>query len=480
MEYISAIIALAAIAVTLLSIKWDMYKQNTNNEKKRIKKKINVMLFFIILSCLGILIYRDRSQKAKSIEQQKKSIAELENQQKDYEAEWAKQRKEYADKFIKDYNEAKFEFQNQNYIAAARKYDSMLDDIMDEDLSFEINRHIGYCYFFQALFKPSDKKDLYFNNAVSVIKKILSSDNELSYNQEFNAKYDLAIIYIFYDFELFYDELQDIIKQLENDIIQNRDIPCALYEGYYLLGMYYEHEYYMKFQNEDLDKTIAYYEYALDSETDIDDDSMIGRYMQYLFKEKVAYCYLRHAAYLIVEQNVSNDSMFFKQSLNKAISIYDELLTLCNTEKGMAVYYKSLKDQARCYYLLNEPDKAYDNFIKFIYVDNKDLDYLLTGCYTFANLDLTQQDQEILLERYNRLVKSYSGRSDMGNMCDTKFEQVACYYFLSQRTGDEAYFKEGKKILNELKGKYAGYLNARRDEDLKRYDILYKQMPEAN
>ena len=127
-------------------------------------------------------------------------------------------------------------------------------------------------------------------------------------------------------------------------------------------------------------------------------------------------------------------------------------------------------------FFLEDYDKAYVDFKKFIYFDDEGLDYLLQGCYLFASITLTQEDNCILLERYNRLIDNYNNKSDIENMCETKLELAMCYYFLSERYESRDYYDKGKKILDELSIKYLGIYNTKRDEDIRRLNEMYKDL----
>ena len=386
-------------------------------------------------------------------------------------------------RFEADYDDAQFEFDNQNYIKAAKKYNSMLSYTSDRDNIIEIKRKIGFCYCLQGIIGEKDEENFYFDKAVSTLKEIFSMNIELSNEDISFIQYDLATIYLYYDDEIYFDELKKFANTLENKVEEKADLPCSICEAYFLLGMFYEKEYNINHYSEDLKKAKEYYSNALNFETKEDNPDMVKRILSFQYKECAAYFYLRYADHLLIEaskkSNEINDNTVvvnYFANLWESVSIYNDLLSTCSPDKFPSIYFRNVKDLARCYIFLNEPQKAYDNFKKFIYMDDEYLDQWITGSYIFATLELNQEDIDILLKRYHRLIDYYNEKSNIEEMCEKKFELMVCYYELFESQKNREYYNYGKKILDELNDKYYGYFNTKRDGLIKEYNKLYEEI----
>lgn len=352
----------------------------------------------------------------------------------------------------------------------------ILGYISDRDNIIKIKRKIGFCYCLQAITGLKDEKTFYFNKAISILKEIISTDLNLSDEEMSLIQYDLALVYVYYNNENYYEDLKEFVNKLENKLKEKTDLPCSKDEAYFLLGIFYENEFYKYFYTEDLKKTKECYSNALNLKTKVEEQDMLQRVLSLCYKEHAAYFYFRYAVSTVFPQNSDKMYPHMTDDLLKAVSIYNELLSTITSEEFPSIYFRAVKDLARCYMFLDEPQKAYDNLKKIIYMDDECLDILLYGSYIFAKLDLNKEDINILLKRYHRLVDYYNEKSDIENMCETKFELVICYYILLKKQNNKDYYDKGRKILDELINKYYGYFNTKRDGLIDEYNKLYEEV----
>lgn len=253
-------------------------------------------------------------------------------------------------------------------------------------------------------------------------------------------------------------------------INKNSELPCSISEAYFFLAMFYEQMFYINFDSTYLENTLNYYINALKFQPKIKNPNLMQLLQSYNYKEHAAYFCFRYA----IHSNIAQTDYNRKELLNKSVDIYNDLLSTCNPDKFSTIYYRNLKDLAKCFLFLGEYENAYKNFKKFIYKDDKNLDKYLKGCYVFATLDLIQEDIDMLLHRYNRLLESYNSEADIENLCEVKFELLICYVELSIHQNSKYYYNEGKKILEELKNKYYGNYNTKRDKFIDQIEEMYK------
>lgn len=381
-------------------------------------------------------------------------------------------------KFEADFNAARFEIENHNYINAVKIYNDMLHSNDNLNNFFQIKKQIGLCYMVQGNIEQGEKQNLYFDNAISTFQEILSMDDVFSKEQLLELQYYLAMTYIFYENETYEKELKVLINLLEDKLNENANLPFNKDEGYFLLGMFYESRFYKDYKSEDFEKAKEYFVNALEFEVEIENLDTIEKGLSLLYKENAAYFYLRHANHISVNLSTySYDEMvyIYNEDLRTAILIYEDLLSVCSYDIYPDIYFRNVKDLGRCYILLDEKEKAYDEFKKFIYLDREDLDPNLSGSYLFTTLELNQEDIDILLKRYYRLVDYYIEISDINEMCEAKLELLSCYYVLYNKQKNIDYYKKGREILDELNNKYYGYYNTKRDGIIEEYNELYNE-----
>lgn len=447
MELVSLLIALFAILISIIAIKWGTY--TSKKKRKYIRKRINI-LFLIVLACaVGVVLFSIFNKKR----EQEQSIEQA----------------NYI--YKRDYNEVVFEFERSNYLEAAKKLNNILSYVdYDEKNYIGLNRFLSICYFMEGL-KDLDKKDYYYDKSIEISKRLLFSDIELTEEQLFEIQYDLGLAYVFSENELYFDDLTNVIYNMESKMEQNENILSNLGEDSFLFAFYYDEKFKRNHQKDDLNKAINYYDKSLKDEKIVRNDT-IERNAHYYYKIRATECYFRCALDDMINKNDINKIQNFK----KSIDIYNDLVNVCDYNKDPYIYYLSAKQLARCYYFLNDKDNAYKNFVTFIYYDNIDLDYLIKGSYVFAVLDINQEEIDILLNRYNRLMNKYQEESDITNLCEVKFELVVCYYFLSEKQNSINYYLSGKAILDEINEKYIDYYEADKKELIKNYNDLYNDL----
>lgn len=375
-------------------------------------------------------------------------------------------------KLIAIFNEAEFELENLNYIEAAKTYNKALNYTRDDNIIIEITRKIGFCYCLQGIFSDTIKKEFYFGKAIMEFNSILASDDYvMTEEQKFFIKYDLALVYINNYTELYYEYLQKVADELEKMIQENIKLPCSKSEAYYFLGMFYEKVFYTNFDEEILYKIQNYYNSALEYKTEIEHIDLAKRILLFNYEEHAAYFCFRYAVSLYNNNEYIESKTYFE----KACAVYNSLLSDCNADKFPDIYYHNLKDLARCYLFLKEYDKAYSMFKEFLYKDNEKLDIYLNGCYIFTTLELTQNDINLLLKRYERVLAYYEKKSDIENLSEMKFNVFLTYLELSI-CQDSSYYFEAGKILEDLKNNYYGNYDIKIDKQIDMYEKRYNDV----
>lgn len=449
MEAITILISFFSIILTLLAIKYGTFQSKTN--KKKIRWKTNLLLVLVFIFMLVAIIYN----------------LILESQ---------KEQKQIYDRYMYDYHEVRYEIENRNYVKATKKIDNILFYLKSENERIKMSILKCFCYLQEALQLDTndEQKNLYLSNCIPILKGIQINKNA-SEKQINKANLLLGMAYFFLEDELYSDELEKCIDFLESSYQENSG---AFYDGSFLLGMYYENKYNSSLEKRYLEKAMNYYEEAINGLLGNDDINIEEKDAVNILKSKAAYFYLRYAMETMIEGK--EDIQAF---LEKSINIYNDIIASCDIEKDMKLYCNSLKEQARCYCLMEVfygkyAGKAYDNFIKFIYLEDENLDDLLIGSYIFLLLDVSEDDINMLLKRYNRLLDNYNVLTDIKCIVEIKFDLVNCYYILTMKFQSIEYLNEGKKLLQEIYSNYYDYYSFERKEEIDYYNDFFREMEE--
>lgn len=446
---------LLGILVAVLIAKWNTYSKESN--KKILRWRFNILIILIIVFLIISIIFYLNSIKLEEKRNQEQIEIQFEN----------------------DCREVEFEIENQNYIDAAKKIDSILGYVksIDEKKYVELLIWKGSCYLdemFLLLLENDDQATFYAEKSISVLNDVLLNEGEISKKQLIRIKYTLGMAYLFLGDEENSEELDGIISFFEG---ANKDELTEIWYGSVsmLLGMYYENKYYGKQSEIDLKKTLQYYEETINYMSNLEDINSQEKSVLKLIKEKVANFYMRQAFNNIAE---NKESLEF---LEKSILLYDELMRSCNINKETKLYYQCLKDQGRCYYYMETiyekyTGRAYKNFVKFIYRDEIYFDSLLVGSYVFLELNVTDEDVEMILKRYYRLLEAYNESLDFKMVAEIKSDLVMCYYILAKKQHNIEYYTEGKVLLDDIYCNYLDYYNEKRLGAIEEMRVQYEKL----
>jgi len=441
---IAIIIALLGIISSALFFKWNTYKLQVN--KKKIRARSNLVIIFCVILISSLLIWQRHTYIKQTQENKKREEIEYSN----------------------TYEEILFELSNDNSMEALRKIDKLLHTIKNEEKEIELYILQGNIYMNIGLAEHNNR---YLENAVLAYKEVLLPHSVASKTQIIEAKSGMGISYLSIDINIYYKELEQIIKDLEN-----ADLKEDLM-GQMCLGMYYEEEYFRDFEIYDLEKVLDHYETALKIEERFSNQNIVENNLYLILQEKVANFYLRYGTYNIRDENLN-------VYLQKSISIYNNLLNFYDPQKNKYNYYKCLKEQGRCYAFMEDENdnlksayltKAYNNMKTVLHFDDKELDDLMLGYYLFvAYFNISDADINMLFSRYDRLLKTSSVSSDKYTIRETKFNMLCCSYYWWKRSDSKKYYKIGKQVLKEIRNNYYDFYNSTQQQLIDYIDDFYK------
>lgn len=422
-DLINTSIAFLAVVIAILGVKWATYTSPQN--KRRIRIRANFLVVLVLLFALGVLGYYIFENNLKA----------------EKEMEWIDFQKSDG------YEKIESEIENQNYSSARKEITKKMED-------FRINNEYGYielailkstCYFYEAVILHEDEKEikeLCLDNCVSAIQDLLKN-YDMTRKQMFRAKICLGLAYIYFNDELYFNDLKEIAVDLEEQLKSSSDL--LIDDLMFFLGMYYEEKSRRDYLEEDFNNTIYYYEKAIEYNKNSENLNVLSDDVNDLFILKIANFYFEFA--IIEDTN--------EDYLKKTISIYDEVISIFNDVQD--IYHESLDRQGICYMLLyiwhrntheqyrndvcyeciDYSDKAYKNFGTILNNSKEDATYLSIYHNIFLELNPSLDDVVGLLEQYIKIQEVEKEKKDI------YYKMMLCYCELIDALIDEAEDDDG-------------------------------------
>lgn len=439
-------VTLLGVSINVFFTKWRTYPEERN--RKKIRQRCNAILLVIIL--LGIIF----------------SIFFF-----------IKSREEKEIVYKTFYDEVQYEMQNGEYSAAIKKINKQINYINNnqEYVDFKILKFV--CLFCESIMNDSQKDNSKTENVIAEIREMQLEKKQMTEDQKLFLEAILGFSFIFLEDKRYDYEIQEIKEHFEeirrkNLYIDERDIDI-------FLGMYYEREYEKNGNEESLKAVILNYEKVVADDGKGEVINLINKGTQEYYTRKLANYYIE-AGKLKRLSNKKEAIVFFK----KASLIYEEIILNCDVNKNANTYYQCINKQGACYcwlMLLKDKEEDYakkskENFRKLINMDNEKYDESMMGMYIFIWLDNSQEEDEMVVKRYKRLMKKFDDISNYKMAAEVRFEITYSYFLLAQKYEDEKYLENGKKYLNQIKETYYDYFNESKKQNVNMINKAYEEL----
>lgn len=427
------------------------YGEKNQKEKKKTKK--NVIIFVVIIGfiVIGSGIYN----YLKSSEKKQQQCQQL-------------------------FEEAKEEFQNNNFLEAAKIYDKIVK--ISEDEKNNVMYLKGTCY---ETYGRKNKNLTYIETAIWMYEKVVErGENKSTYYN--NALVNLAKVYLDYYDEIYQERLEKVIKKLEKISKYNADdkkdevVFCIQKEE--ILGKYYTQIYNENKKITYLQKAQKHYLKCLDYLNDI----FTMDFLHASEKEAIQNSYLQEIARFIWKNEelveISDD---YSTLIKKSVNIYNSILKDIDKDNEIDKYIYCKKNIGRCYLILGIKksvyfEKAYNVFENLLELsDNGQLDEQLmdigrfiitTGCYS-------QDDKNKIFAMYDRILQKTNRSKEIQKYIDINYENMMTCYMVCFREKKLEYWERGYNSINELK-KYGDFIDDERKNDVNEFAQFYKKIKE--
>lgn len=376
------------------------------------------------------------------------------------------------------------EISNGQYSNAIQKLNVQINHIKDDKEYKEFVLLKGICLLNEAMSKNDyTERNRKLEETLSVIKEFQSKSLRISDYEKIQLEIILGFSYLYLNDNTYKNKLEDTKKFLEgirqNNLFEEvRDIDL-------FLGLYYEDKYNKDSNYDNISNTIHYYERL--THNDIDFKILINKDVNESYTIKVANYYLKAGIAKVGENEKDlifsdkNSSLVREaiKSIEEALSRYNKVISNCDLRNNSNIYYECLINQGACYCWLvvlgkeNEDYgiKAYENFRKFICIDQEEYDYILDGMYVYFWLGLPQKEADMIIKRYKRLLKKYEDSMDIAMVAEIKYQIAVSYQKMAIRYQRKTYYDKGKVFLDQICLEFNDYFNDKRKqmiEDLKK------------
>lgn len=361
----------------------------------------------------------------------------------------------------------------EDYTEAIRLIDEFLQqDLKDSDY-IDVKLMKADCYFYQGIDYTmeeieSNSNDYYeynkyYEKAAEIYEEIKAE--KITEETYFNVEVMQGMAYLFLDENIYNDELNAMIADIEEKLENDGNIDYPFNQIQLLLFMYYFDEYSESKSEEDLEKALVYGESACELQQNLSDINVQEHKLQTLLDSKVALLY-----YEYFMQHLDESSMYY---LEKAVNIVEKLNKEYIETDSKREYYANAFLAGKCYsalsfYYLDKgyEEKAYEYLKIYLYEDNENLDEFLLKSEIYMFLDLEEKDLEIVKYRLERLIQKGELENNTKLVAEAKYTKLVWYFGLSVITGNHTYYDEGKSLLCEIKQRYMNYYNEFAKEEI--------------
>lgn len=440
------IASLLGVLINVFFSKWKTYPEGKN--RKKIRQRCNIILLLIVLFGIIFIIcffIKDREEKTKEY----KTL----------------------------YDELLYEMDNGEYTTAIKKINKKINYINNYKEYIDVIILKFVCLFGESIMNDSEKENSKIENLISEIRDMQLNKDQMTEDQELFIESILGFLYIFLKDKRYDYELQIIKEHFEE--IRRQDLYTDERDIDMFLGLYYEKEYEKKRNEESLKAVIHYYENVVKDDGKGYVITIINKGNQEYYTRKIADYYIKAGIFKRLS-NKKEAIAFFK----KASLIYGELILNCDMNKDDNTYYQCINKQGACYcwlMLLKDEEEDYakkskENFRKLINMDKEKYDESMMGMYIFIWLDISQEEGEMIVERYKRLMKKFDEKSNNIMSAKVRYEITYSYFLLAQKYEGKRYLKIGKKYLNQISETYYDYFNEMEKENVNLISEEYEKL----